>query len=196
MAFYTPTGIAGTIGETSPGFDDWKITPLCKRLDRLASLTACSKRKELNGNSKARHQKCYQLTKKKHRLIEKIKNMISDAHRKTAHWLCSKFNTILVPEYRARQMLPTLSSKVARAMSTWAFYRFKLLLRRMAERWGVTVVDADEAYTSKTCGRCGKMKAHVGGRVFSCDQCGLVMDRDVHAARNIFLKNMHLVVRC
>ncbi|MET8456624.1 zinc ribbon domain-containing protein [Streptomyces parvulus] len=41
--------------------------------------------------------------------------------------------------------------------------------------------------TSKTCSDCGAVKAklplHV--RVFTCDTCGLVLDRDENAARNL-----------
>ena len=91
-------------------------------------------------------------------------------------------------------MLPNLSSKVAWVMSMWAFYHFKQWLHGTAERWGMTIINIDEAYTSKTCSQCGTVKAEVKGRVFECDGCGLVMDCDVHTTRNIYLKNMHLVM--
>ncbi|MFL0579494.1 RNA-guided endonuclease InsQ/TnpB family protein [Dietzia sp. 179-F 9C3 NHS] len=43
------------------------------------------------------------------------------------------------------------------------------------------------APTSKTCSACGwvKPKLGLGERTFQCDECGLVLDRDVNAARNI-----------
>lgn len=43
------------------------------------------------------------------------------------------------------------------------------------------------APTSKTCSTCGwvKPKLSLAERIFQCDDCGLVMDRDVNAARNI-----------
>jgi putative transposase len=41
--------------------------------------------------------------------------------------------------------------------------------------------------SSKTCSGCGAIKADLplGVRVFCCQGCGLVLDRDVNAARNL-----------
>ncbi len=53
----------------------------------------------------------------------------------------------------------------------------------------VNVVVVDEAYTSKTCGSCGELNNKLGGnKVFKCNHCGLIADRDLHAARNILLR--------
>ncbi|MFG3079825.1 zinc ribbon domain-containing protein [Streptomyces parvulus] len=50
-----------------------------------------------------------------------------------------------------------------------------------------TIVANRWSPTSKTCSDCGAVKAklplHV--RVFTCDTCGLVLDRDENAARNL-----------
>jgi putative transposase len=44
--------------------------------------------------------------------------------------------------------------------------------------------------SSKTCSACGavKTKLPLWERVFICDNCGLVLDRDVNAARNITIE--------
>ena len=41
--------------------------------------------------------------------------------------------------------------------------------------------------SSKTCSGCGAMKAklRLSERMFGCERCGLVMDRDLNAARNL-----------
>ena len=41
--------------------------------------------------------------------------------------------------------------------------------------------------SSKTCSSCGMVKAKLAlsERTYQCDTCGLVMDRDVNAARNL-----------
>jgi putative transposase len=41
--------------------------------------------------------------------------------------------------------------------------------------------------STRTCSRCGLIKQQMGldERVFSCDACGLVMDRDRNAAANL-----------
>ena len=65
-------------------------------------------------------------------------------------------------------------------------------LRRQIEykgAWaGVHLHFADRWYpSSKTCSGCGAVKAkpRLSERVFSCLQCGLVLDRDLNAARNL-----------
>jgi putative transposase len=65
-------------------------------------------------------------------------------------------------------------------------------LRRQIEyksRWaGVRVHLADRWYpSSKTCSACGVVKAKLclSERVYRCEACGLVLDRDLNAARNL-----------
>ncbi|WP_405135069.1 zinc ribbon domain-containing protein [Nocardia sp. NBC_01388] len=65
---------------------------------------------------------------------------------------------------------------------------------------GSTVFVADRWFaSSKTCSGCGAVKAklplHV--RVFDCDDCPLVLDRDVNAAHNLAAHNLAaLAARC
>ena len=53
---------------------------------------------------------------------------------------------------------------------------------------GGQLVIADRWYpSSKTCSACGwrKPSLKLAERIFTCEACGLVMDRDVNAARNL-----------
>lgn len=46
-----------------------------------------------------------------------------------------------------------------------------------------------EDYTSKTCGNCGYIKNNLGAnKIFECDKCKKIFDRDINGARNIYLK--------
>ena len=88
-----------------------------------------------------------------------------------------------------------IASKTARQMLCWRHYGFRQRLIASAERAGVTVAVRTEEYTSKTCTHCQHVKHDLGGaKVYRCMQCGLVGDRDVCGARNIFLKNASVVV--
>jgi putative transposase len=60
---------------------------------------------------------------------------------------------------------------------------------------GSTLVSADRFYpSSKTCSACGTVKAKLrrGESVFTCERCGLVIDRDENAARNLALMALGL----
>ncbi|KLL01550.1 MAG: transposase IS605 [Mycoplasmataceae bacterium RC_NB112A] len=66
----------------------------------------------------------------------------------------------------------------------------KLLWGKVAET-GQKVVKVHSAYTSQTCSKCQKrhpVKLEKSDRIFICAFCGLVLDRDVNAARNILYK--------
>lgn len=83
-----------------------------------------------------------------------------------------------------------ISKDTARNMLMWSHYKFKLRLLDKARQWGKTVVVVSEAYTSKTCTRCGWQNETLGkSKIFNCKQCGLVADRDLNAARNILIRN-------
>ena len=62
------------------------------------------------------------------------------------------------------------------------------ILTRQAAKRGSTVVKADRFYpSSKTCSDCGavKTKLPLSEREYTCTTCGLSLDRDVNAARNL-----------
>jgi len=67
---------------------------------------------------------------------------------------------------------------------------FLKLIRQLeykAEMVGITVIRTSEEYTSQTCSSCGIVKKsnrkHRG--LYVCSQCGMVLNADVNASRNI-----------
>ena len=78
--------------------------------------------------------------------------------------------------------------RLARKIADAGFGEIRRQLTYKTRRNGGHTVVADRWYpSSKTCSGCGAVKAklplHV--RVFDCDACPLVMDRDENAARNL-----------
>jgi len=56
-----------------------------------------------------------------------------------------------------------------------------------AERAGRLLDKVNPKNTSKMCSRCGQLKTdlELKDRIYHCQHCGLTMDRDHNAARNI-----------
>lgn len=128
------------------------------------------------------------------RIRTKIRQLIDDFHRKLAKFLCTNYNVVLLPSFQTKNMLRRgqrrIGSKTARAMSTWSHYRFqhRLIYKSREYPW-CKVLIVNEAYTSSTCGRCGSINSNLGSnKIFTCSQCQLHCDRDLHAARNILLR--------
>lgn len=75
------------------------------------------------------------------------------------------------------------------ANSDWPVGRWMQLVTYKAAAMGIRVTKIDEAYTTRTCPGCGKIKsAKVSGRIFQCSHCGLRGHRDAVGAWNILVK--------
>ncbi|MCP3665417.1 MAG: transposase [Gammaproteobacteria bacterium] len=129
-----------------------------------------------------------------HRSLRKIKDKIKECHRKLALFLCENYRVVMIPKFEVSRMVKRanrkLLSKTVRQMCSWSHFAFRQALKAKAETcpW-VTVVEVDEAYTSKTCEECGHLHQKLGGnKTFKCPNCNHVADRDLHAARNILLR--------
>ena len=82
-----------------------------------------------------------------------------------------------------------LNAKVSFVLNALSHYKFQQHLLHKAEEHGCRVVFVTEEYTSKTCGRCGRIGAVFKEREKRCDHCGYRMNRDINGARNILIKN-------
>ena len=79
-------------------------------------------------------------------------------------------------------------------MLTMSHYQFKEMLRMKLNARGGRLIDCTEEYSSKTCTLCGRINYKLKSeKVYKCTSCPNVMDRDVNAARNIFLMNSHML---
>jgi len=181
MTSYDPNGESIDFAKHDIGH----IYRLCHRLDDLQS------RWDTKGIG---HHKRWRMRKAGARMRTRIRNLVNDLHCKLAKYLCERYHTVLLPKFETQRMIRRgkrrIGSKTARAMVTWSHFRFQTrLVNKACEYPWCRVVIVSEAYTSKTCGRCGVINDKLGGnKVFTCPSCGLVCDRDKHAARNILLR--------
>lgn len=178
---YSPSGLSVEWAKNDIG----RIYRLCHALDKLQSKWS---QKEI------RHRKRYKLKQAARRIRKKIRNLVDEAHKKFVKWIVEQYHTVLLPEFATQRMVKRaqrrIGSKTAKAMLTWAHYRFKQrLLNKTREYPWCKVVICDEHYTSKTCGNCGFIHQKLGSsKTFRCPKCRIEMDRDINAARNILLR--------
>ena len=100
--------------------------------------------------------------------------------------LAKNYDLIVVEDLNVKGLLKnhTLAKHIADA-SWGAFVR---QLDYKTKWYGSALVKADRFYpSSKTCSRCGAVKAKLGlnEREYHCAACGLVMYRDLNAATNL-----------
>jgi putative transposase len=162
--------------------DFGRIARLCQHLDKLTSRMSKVNAKQRRAMRRAAL-----------RIRQKIRSLIDELHRQTACYLTKNYRIIFLPTFESSEMVAKVKrkirSKTARAMLTWAHYRFKQTLKHQADRRGITVIEVSEAYTSKTCTRCGHIHTKLGGaKVFKCPNCKYEIKRDFNGALGILLR--------
>jgi len=153
------------------------ITNKCKEMDNIQSeMTKCN------------HKKRQDLKMRLHRMIKKIKNIKNDLHWKVTNYLTKTYNKIVLPPFDTKDMTSKLCHSVSRMMNTLSFFTNKQRMKFKCQERNVELVIGNEAYTSRTCTRCGTLKK-VQGETYKCNSCNLIVDRDVLGSRNIYLKH-------
>ncbi|ARA71928.1 ISSoc2, transposase [Kaumoebavirus] len=140
------------------------------------------------------HQKEKWYKKLSNRLYDKIKHTIDDLHYKTANFLCRSYKKIFIGDMSTKGIVRTggnLNGSTKDLTHILSHYTFRMRLIEKAEQYNSEVIVVDEAYTSKTCGGCGKINENLGGaKRFNCS-CGINCDRDLNGARNIMIKGLY-----
>jgi putative transposase len=146
---------------------------------------------------KRHSRKWRKLNRTKRRLMAKthrrIKNLNHKITTSAIDW-CVEHNvsTIVIGDLSgiAQSTTRRLRRKARQKISQWSFYKQKEYLRYKAERLGIEVVEVSEAYTSRTCPRCGTINKPAN-RNYSCPNCNLQCHRDVVGAYNILTKHQY-----
>lgn len=128
------------------------------------------------------------LGRQKARLIvarwhEHIRNIRRNHAHELSRRLVSEFSVIAVEALAVRTMA---SGTFAKEINDQGWALFHGLLGYKAEDAGVQIVRVRPAGTSELCSACGSSVAKpLFERSHRCPDCGLILDRDVNAARNI-----------
>lgn len=150
---------------------------LLKRL-RRTSRALSRKRKGSANRRKARAKLA--------RLHSRIANIRRDATHKATTMLAKTYRRIGIENLNVRGM--ARNRHLARSIMDGGFFEFRRQLEYKARFYGATVVVADRWFpSSKTCSCCGVVKKTLAlsQRIFNCDDCGFVADRDHNAACNL-----------
>jgi putative transposase len=100
--------------------------------------------------------------------------------------LAARYETVAIEDLNVAGM--TRNGKLARAITDQGLGTVRRLLGYKTTWNGGTLVLAGRFYpSSKTCSGCGTVKAKLAlsERSYQCAACGLVINRDVNAARNL-----------
>jgi len=151
---------------------------LAKRAARLRTLQRSLSRKCPNSNNREKARLKFA------RAWRKVGNQRMDFAHKLSRLLADNYSPIFFEDLDIRKMTGNRQLASAILDSCWGMLR--RLTASKAESCNGRVMLVDPRWMSQKCSRCGSIEnpSH-GTRTFSCRSCGLVLDRDINAAKNI-----------
>ncbi|PYB68390.1 transposase [Thermoplasma sp. Kam2015] len=165
--------LSNGIAIENPGF----IKKVEKRIKRLQKQLSRKQKGSKNGSKHIlKSQKEYM----------KLRNMREDFDDKISTAIAKQYDTIVIEDLNVHGMMQ--NHHISKSLSDVSFYYFKQKLEWKAEKYGKNMIEIGRFDpSSKICSRCGNIKhdLKLSDRIYHCDVCGLTIDRDLNAAKNI-----------
>lgn len=153
---------------------------LKSNLERLKRLQRGLGRKVKGSNNRKKQQ--IKIARKYYRIICIRKNAI---HQATTS-IIRKYDRIVIETLQPKNMAK--NKKISQAVSDVSFGEIARQLSYKAQWYGKELIKADQWFaSSKICSCCGSKKESLklSERIYKCDNCGVEIDRDLNAARNL-----------
>jgi putative transposase len=118
------------------------------------------------------------------RVHERIAWRRSDFTHQHSRRIINTFDVIAVEDLSVNRMVH--NHCLAKSIHDAAWSQFAALLSHKAAWAGRKFVAVNPAYTSQDCSGCGhRQRLSLSNRTYHCPCCGLVIDRDLNASKNI-----------
>ena len=132
-----------------------------------------------------------QNVQKQNRLIRNIHRKLANIrqnhlHQTTTEIVKTKPSRIVMESLNVSGMMK--NKHLSKAIQQQKFYEFKRQIEYKSKLNGIEFIQVDKFYpSSKTCSCCGNVKKDLklSDRMYKCDVCGLVIDRDYNASINL-----------
>ncbi|MFD7446307.1 IS607 family element RNA-guided endonuclease TnpB [Streptomyces sp. NPDC059909] len=156
------------------------------KLLRLASRTVSRRQGPDRRTGQKASKRWEKANAHRNRVHHRVANLRADALHKLTTAVAAEYGTVVIEDLNVAGMLRNRC--LARQIADAGFGEIRRQLTYKTRQNGCRIVTADRWFpSSKTCSGCGAVKAklplHV--RTYECDACGLVLDRDDNAARNL-----------
>ena len=123
--------------------------------------------------------------KKVGHIYEKLSNLRDNFAHQLSHQIVNDYGIICLEDINIKNLIEK-KPYMAKSVLDASWNRFRTYVTYKAESAGRKVVLVNPAYTSQMCSGCGSIvKKGLSERIHNCLKCGLVMDRDLNASKNI-----------
>lgn len=154
---------------------------LKKSEKRLAKLQKDLSRKQKGSNNRRKAKI------KVAKIHEKISNQRKDILHKISTQLINENQVIVIEDLKVSNMIK--NHKLAKSIADASFAEFRRMLEYKAKWYGREIIVAPSNYaSSQLCSSCGNKSSQtkdLSCRTYICPVCGMIMDRDINAAKNL-----------
>jgi putative transposase len=132
------------------------------------------------------------LINRRQNIFSKIKNKRDDFIHKASKELLSKYDVVVLEKLSTKKMVENSPGRaLTKSILDCSFSKFINVISYKAEEAGKKVILINPRNTSKMCSSCYTLKdITLSDRVYKCDHCGLILDRDLNASINILRLGM------
>ena len=121
------------------------------------------------------------------KLHEKISNQRKDYLHKISHYIISENQVIVIEDLKVSNMIK--NHKLAKSLANVSWFEFRRQLEYKSEWYGRELIIAPSNYaSSQLCSNCGNKSSQtkdLSCRTYICPVCGMIMDRDINASKNL-----------
>jgi len=161
-------------------------------------LAECEERLSREQSKKAKLPKGSRERKKAAKKVSHIYERLGNLRDNFAHQLSrdvvDKYGIICLEDIDIRNIIE-MKPYMAKSILDASWDRFRNYVMYKAASAGRNVVRINPAYTSQMCSGCGTIvKKDLSQRVHRCHTCGLTLDRDLNAAKNILRLGLQSLV--
>ena len=164
-----------------------KVKKLEKKLKRLQRKSSKKYEKNKQGNKIIKTNNIKKLEVKIRKIHKMFTNIRTDYIQKTTTEIVrTKPSQIVMETLNIKGMMK--NKHLAKYMQKQKLFEFKTLIKYKSNKYGINFIEVNRWYpSSKTCSECGyvKSKLSLKEREFICEDCGIVIDRDLNAAINL-----------
>lgn len=89
-----------------------------------------------------------------------------------------------------REMAKNKGRRIRRIVNSFAYDKFREMLRYKAEWNGIQIVEVGEAYSSQYCSQCGSIGKRPHQGLFKCPICNSELNADYNAVKNILKRGI------
>lgn len=154
---------------------------LKKSEKRLAKLQKDLSRKQKGSNNRKKAKT------KVAKIHEKIANQRKDMLHKVSTQLINENQVIVIEDLKVSNMIK--NHKLAKSITDASWSEFRRMLEYKAKWYGREIIIAPSNYaSSQLCSNCGNQSSQtkdLSCRTYICPVCGMIMDRDINASKNL-----------